>query len=451
MMKKILLLLMVVMSGFVLIACAPTGEGELTTEEQAVLDDEMYRSFLYLWEQSNDNPESSGYGLTRDRYPGHPTIASIAAVGFALAALPVGVENGWITEEEGRMRAEGTLQTVLNLDHINGFYYHFLNIQTGAREWNSEISVIDTGILVVGAIVAAEYFGGVTAERMQSIYDRVRWDWYVDTNRNMFYMGYHPEQGFSGAWDHVSEQLMLYVLGSGASLHRTPKSMYDRMVDIMKTSYTGTYTSTTNSDLSVTTPFYYTYNGSLFQYQFSHAFVDFRNIEDENGINWFDNSVSATRASYAYAQDVAHLYKTYGPNAWGLTAGDGPGEYRAYGSRPAHNNTHNGTLAPYGAIASINYLPKQAAQAAVHYKTIDGLFSEYGFKDSYNLGPVDPLYNPHIEARTPWVAPDYIGIDKGITLLMLANYDSGIIWELFMQNSNVQDGLTRLGFTASQS
>src|SRR5690606_16737427 len=155
---------------------------------------------------------------------------------------------------------------------------------------------------------------------------------------------------------------------------------------------------------------------------------DLRDLHDQNGVNWFENAVFATRANYAFVQDNTHLYKTYSELSWGLAASDGPGEYNAYGAKPAKNNVHNGTIAPYAALASINYLPKLVGKTAVHYYTeVSGLFGTYGFKDAYNLGPVNPESFPILAGKTPWVASDYIGIDKGITLIMLANFKNQVI------------------------
>jgi hypothetical protein len=197
----------------------------------------------------------------------------------------------------------------------------------------------------------------------------------------------------------------------------------------------------------VVQPFIYSYDGSLFQHQFSHACIDFRNIVDEAEINWFENARRATRANYLYTQDFSHRYKTYHEASWGLSAGDGPGEYRAYGAQPAKNNAHNGTIVPYAATASINYWELESLAAVKNYASIPQLQTTYGFSDAYNLGPVDDAYNPTIANLTPWYDPDVLGIDKGITYLMIENYRTRIIWDMFMQNEYVQDGLSVLEFT----
>lgn len=447
-MKKIVLTVLISIMSFALIACdtnqSNQGEDDPYESQKEILYNESELAFKYFWETSNTDEDSPGYGLARDRYPGNSNIASIAAVGFALATIPAGVENGWITYEEGETRAKKTLETMLSIDRINGFYYHFLNLYTGKREWNSEVSIIDTGLMLAGAIVVAEYFQGEVKDLMNQIYDSIDWTWYTNSNNNMFYMSYSPENGFGGAWDHMAEQLLLYVLAAGSDTFPTDDSLYKTIKTNIKYAYIGTYkSSTTDEEVG---PYYYTYDGSLFQHQFSHAFIDFREIIDYQGTNWFENATMATKANYLYTLDKQDLYHTYSSVSWGLSASDGPNEYRAYGAELAKNNAHNGTIAPYAAAASINYLEEEALLAIENYYSIEALVGEYGLKDAYNLGPVDALYNPTINNLTPWYDKDYIGIDKGITVLMIENYRSELIWQYFMKNENIKQGLINLGY-----
>jgi hypothetical protein len=444
--KKILFLI-ILMFGILGLSGCQTSKDEFKKEKEA-LQEEARLSFLYFLETSNNLEDSDYYGLARDRYSGNTVISSIAATGFSLASIPVGVENGWISKEDAQKRASKTLDSLSNLDRVNGFFYHFVNIHTGAREWNSEVSIIDTGLLLAGALTVAQYFKGEVYDKAMAIYDEVNWPWYVNKQTNMFYMGYKPETGFGGAWDHVSEQLLLYVLAAGSRTYPTDDSLYKTVKQVVNRSYKGSYTSTLDPSIK-TNEFIYSYDGSLFQHQFSHAFVDFRNLEDYEGTNWFDNAIEATKANYLYTLDYSDRYKTYSSNSWGISAGDGPGEYRAYGAMPAKSNAHNGTIMPYAALSSINYLEEEALRAAYHFSQIEQLNGTYGLKDSYNLGPVDEAYNPTMANRTPWYASDYIGIDKGITLLMIENYNSELIWTNFMSNKQVQNGLDVLGFTSN--
>jgi hypothetical protein len=427
-----------------------TSNEQVILEAKAALFTEHQKSFEFFWETPSTS--SRGFGLSRDRWPGNNVIASIASVGFALAAIPSGVQQGFITREQGEARVLGTLTTLENMTRIEGFYYHFVNMTTGAREWDSEISIIDTGLMLAGAIVAAEFFGGEIATLVEEIYLGVNWDWYVNPSRNMFYMSYKPGGVHNGAWDHFAEQKILYVLAAGHPNFSYGDRLYKNLVNLSQNAntYVKGYTSTKTNE--VVQPFIYSYDGSLFQHQFSHAFIDFRNIVDEAGINWFENARRATRANYLYTQDFSHRYKTYHQTSWGLSAGDGPGNYpngyRAFGAQPSKTNFHNGTIVPYAAVASINYWEEESLLATLNYASIPQLQTRYGFADAYNLGPVDPFYNQTIANLTPWYDPDVLGIDKGITLLMIENYRSELIWDMFMANAYVQDGLDVLGFQA---
>ena len=172
-----------------------------------ILKKELQGDYNFFTKEANNNKKSKGYGLIRDKSAFAPEIASIASVGYGLAALAIGVERNWITYEKANERVEGTLDTFLNsLENINGFFYHFINMETAQREWNSEISIIDTAIFICGAIFAGEYFGGKVKERAELLYKQINWNWYVDKKVNQFYMGYSKEKGFEGHWDMYAEQ-----------------------------------------------------------------------------------------------------------------------------------------------------------------------------------------------------------------------------------------------------
>ncbi len=400
---------------------SPTAPG--ATLEQ-VIAYEMRGAFDFFWEQANTDPASPGFGLVRDRYPGSPGIASIAAVGFALTAYPIGVEKGYITRQEGYDRALGTLNTLLGMERTHGFFYHFVDMGTGRRAWNSEVSSIDTAILLMGVLTAGQYFGGEVAEQAEKLYRAVEWPWFLDEKRQMFYMAYRPEKGFEGHWDFYAEQLMLYVLAAGSPTHPVDDRPY--------------YTFKRHrAAYGKGEPFIHSWFGSLFTHQFSHAWLDFRGLADREGVDWFVNSVAAARAHYQYAVDVQGQYQTLGPLAWGLSACDGPGGYNGlYGAPPSgfDNKQHrvDDTVPPYAAIASILFLPEEAGQAMLNYFSIEPLKGRYGFKDAYNLSK-------------NWYASDVIGIDKGVSLLMLANYQGDSVYRITMQNEHLRRGLERLG------
>lgn len=405
---------------------APPATPTETASLEAVSAYEMKGAFDFFWEQANTDLTTPGYGLIRDRFPGSPGISSIAAVGFALSAYPIGVEKGYVTHEQAYERADKTLDTLLNMERTEGFFYHFVDMQTGKRAWESEVSSIDTAILMMGILTAGEYFGGDLQIKADQLYRDVNWPWFVDDSRSMFYMAYRPEKGFEGHWDFYAEQLMLYVLAAGSPTHPTDDSLYYGF-----TRHTATYGDGQ--------PFIHSWFGSLFTYQFSHAWLDFRGYTDREGADWFENSVRAARAQYQFAVSMDEKYETLGPLAWGLSACDGPNGYNGlYGAPPSgfDNNSHkvDDTVPPYAAIASILFLPDESAQAMLNYNRIEPLKGKYGFQDAYNLGK-------------NWYANDMIGIDKGISLLMLANYENDTVYKIAMNNAYLLNGLENLQIT----
>lgn len=388
---------------------------------------ELKKSYNFFIKEANLNKNSKGYGLVRDKTLLANHIASIASVGYGLGALVIGVEHKWIKYSDAYNRANRTLDTFINsVEGKNGFYYHFVNMETGKREWNCELSIIDTGIFICGAITAGEYFGGEVKEKAEELYKRINWEWYRNKDTNYFYMGYSPEKGFWGKWDMYAEQLMLYVLGVSSPTFPIDKSMYYEFIR-------------ERSNYKDIKDIIYTYCGTLFTYQFSHAWIDFRNKKDLDGIDWFENSIKATKANREYCMDNMKNYKTYGPNSWGLTACLGPKGYSGgYGAKPCKTDLeieNDGTVTPCGAIGSIVFTPKESIEAMEYlYNTFPKLWGRYGFKDGYNL-----------DGEKPWFAKEYIGIDKGIEILMIENYLNGTIWKYFMKNKYVQEGLEKLG------
>lgn len=391
---------------------------------------ELRRSYNFFIKEANTNEKSEGYGLVRDKTLIANNVASIASVGYGLAALIVGVEHKWISFNKAYNRANKTLDTFLkNVEGKNGFYYHFINMKTGKREWNCEISIIDTAIFICGAITAGEYFKGKVKEKADILYKRINWEWYRNKETNYFYMGYTPEKKFWGHWDMYAEQLMLYILGVASPTFPTDKSMYYEF-------------KREKSDYNNIKEIIYTYCGTLFTYQFSHAWIDFRNIQDKDGVNWFKNSIKATKANREYCIDNKDKFKTYNENSWGLTSCLSYKGYLEFGAKPCRANIdefNDGTITPCGAIASIVFTPKESIEAMeYYYNNYPKLWGKYGFKDGYNL-----------EKEKPWFAKEYIGIDKGIELLMLENYLNGTIWKYFMKNEYVRKGLELLEFKKS--
>lgn len=395
---------------------------------KAILNKELKKSYNFFIKEANANKKSKGYGLIKDKTQLANSIASIASVGYGLAALIIGVEHKWIKYEKAYERANRTLETFIkNVEGKNGFYYHFINMETGKREWNCEISIIDTAIFICGAITAGEYFGKEVKNKADILYKKIDWEWYRNKTNNLFYMGYKPEIGFWGQWDGYAEQLMMYILGVSSPTHPVDKSMYYEFDRKTK-------------DYKDIKDIIYTYCGTLFTYQYSHAWIDFKNLRDKNGIDWFENSVKATKANREYCIDNKNKFKTYGENSWGLTACLSPKGYISPGAEPCDvqlDIENDGTISPFGAIGSIVFTPKESIQAMeYYYNTFKKLWGKYGFKDGFNL-----------EGENSWFANEYIGIDKGIEMVMIENYLNGTIWKYFMKNKYVIKGLEILEFT----
>lgn len=407
---------------------------EVRENVSQVLLDELERGFHFFWETANSDRDSNGYGLIPDRYNTFTetagNVSSIASVGFGLTAIPIGIENDWISREDGEERAYYTLKTLQSMQRTHGFWYHFVDMQTGIRVWESEVSIIDSALLIAGALTAGRYFGGRVQALADTLYESIEWNWYFDHGTNMFYMSYRPESGFSGYWDMYAEQLLVYVLAAGSPDYAVGKGAYQLMKLLsVKGEATDDYGS-----------FYQTWTGSLFTYQYSHAWIDFAGYVDQNGHSWFENSVNAVDAAIAFAKTQTDVYKGIHAHSWGMSASDGPfGYIGPYGSAPSAGNAHvvDGTVPAYGALGSIVFRPEAAIAAAENYFSYERFWSTYGFKGAYNL----------THSTQGWFAPDIIGIDKGISILMIENYLSNMIWKIFMEVPYVQDGLNHLDFT----
>lgn len=439
-MKKIKLLSLIMSILLVLsllIGCTPVDE--LATDDELIT--EMKGCFDFFWNEVQIH-KTEAYGLIADRAGGN--VASTASIGYGLAAITIGVERGWINQQEGQERALGTINTMLNIPNVNGFYYHFLNMNTGARDGKCELSVIDSAIMVIGALIAGQYFGGQVQEAANMLYSNVNWKWYVGNNngKQQFRMSYDQNGSgqFAGWWDFYAEQLMLYVLGAGSpnAEYRTDKTVYDGFKRVMGSYINGEY-------------FIYSWFGSLFTYQFSHAFIDFRQTTDGEGVNWFNNSVTASRAAYQYCVDKSDTIASFSTKSWGLTACDYKWGYSGYlgtpprGWSPSNYNGMpqngatgygriEGTVAPCAALGSMPFTPIESKKALKYYLSIPEINGSYGLRDSFDL-------------VNDWYSTSYIGIDKGVTILMLSNYLDGFIWEISNQITYIQDGLNRIGIT----
>lgn len=396
-------LFFLLLAAMLLITSLPASAFTPTAEDTAMMTRIERDSMQYFIRMSDKFT-----GLTRDSTrPGSP--ASIAATGFALASVAIGAAHGWIPGDYAKDQLLKTLQFLAaEAEHERGFYYHFLDQRSGRRVWGSEASSIDTALLIAGALVAASYYPGTEIERLANhIYERVDWPWMMN-HSDLICMGWKPETGFLPYyWDYYSEHLILQALALASPTNPVPPETWNTWIRL----------SAEYRNKEVV----YSYSGSLFTYQFAQAFIDFRNLND-NGINYFDNSVKASIANLEYSQSHRQQFRTYLDDAWGLSASVGPGGYKAYGAKPG-SGEHDGTIAPYAAVAAVVFTPEASIKAMRYFMNKHGekLYGHYGFKDAYNLDK-------------NWWADEYLGIDQGISVLMLENYlNSGEVWKRFMK------------------
>jgi hypothetical protein len=412
--------------------CVSTASaGSLTTE--ALLDSLQHTAFDYFWNEANPSN-----GLIKDRSTsGSP--ASIAAVGFGLTAICIGIDHGWVTRETGRARVLTTLETFWNAPQgpetsgtigYKGLYYHFLDMTTATRTWSSELSTIDSALLFAGVLDAKQYFSTEDTLDVQiraladSIYYRADWEFARNFGPGIR-MGWTPEFGFSGfgTWVGYNEAMILYILAIGSPTFPVPASTW--------------FTWTSGYNWSTQYGQTYVIFPPLFGHQYSHCWIDYRFIQDiymqSKGITYFENSRRATVAAREYCIDNPSGWVGYGENLWGLTASDDPSGYLAHGAPPPQND--NGTITPTAAASSIPFAPEIVIPALHNmYDTYQSeLWSIYGFKDAFNL-------------TQSWWATDYLGIDQGPIIIMIENYLNGGIWSRFMENADVQTGLDRAGF-----
>ena len=401
----------------------------------ALLDSLQRTAFEYFWDEAN--PVN---GLIRDRsQPGSP--CSIAAQGFGISAICIAIDHGWVTRGEGRDRILLGMQTLWNgpqndsefvTNGYKGLFYHFLDINSGYRAWSCELSTIDTALLMAGVLDAKQYFDTDDPGDQQvraladSLYYRVDWEFARDEG-NGIRMGWKPSTGFSefGNWVGYNEAMILYILALGSPTHPVPW-------------YTWSYWTT---GYNWQTQYGQTYLvfPPLFGHQYSHCWVDFSDIKDAymdlRGITYFENSRRATLAAREYCIANPLGWDGYGEDLWGLTASDDPGGYLAHGAPPAQND--NGTITPTAAASSIPFAPEVVIPALHNmYDTYGGqIWGEYGFKDAFNL-------------TVFWVGSDYLGIDQGPIIMMIENYLNGSVWDRFMENPDVLEGLRQAGFTS---
>lgn len=429
------------------------------TDPTALTDDELldrFQSAAFGYFLAQVNPAN---GLVTDTsYEQAP--ASIAVMGFALSCYPIGVARGWITRESAARLTLAALRFFANSSQgkaadatgHNGFFYHFLDMQTGQRAWRCELSVMDTALLMAGVLVAAEFFDRSERAEIEirelsaRLYRHVDWNW-ARGRQTSLCLGWKPESGFlRHRWHGYSEAIILHILALGSPTHPIPAGCYS--------DWASTFQWKTIYGRNLL------YGGPLFMHQFSHAWIDLRGIRDafmrDRNSDYFENSRRATHVHRDYAIDNPHGFAGYGENLWGLSACDGPGKLRVgragnrrnlfgYKARGAPFGPDDGTLAPAAIIGSLPFAPEIVLPALRH------LFDQYP-----NVIPGHELpggFNPTLANRRSlgndgWVSKHRFGLDQGVAVMMIENHRSGLIWNLMRKNPVLSAGLLHAGFTA---
>ena len=406
---------------------------ELTGADESFLEDLSQRAFKYFWEQADPD---TGLVLDRARADAsamdeqHRDVGSIAATGFGLTALSIASEHRWVDERQARDRARATLRFFAErAAEFHGWFYHWMDIRTGERRWNSEVSSIDTALLLAGVLTARQAFRNdeEIVRLATKISERVDFKWMQNGNPFMLSHGWKPETGFlPSLWRDYSEETLLYLLAIGSPSHAiSPRTWYVWRRDWI--SYGGF------SYLAGAHP--------LFIHQYSHAWIDYRGRKESKPpfIDYFDNSIKATRAHRAFCIDLAKDFPGYSENIWGITASDSAKGYVAWGG-PPRDPAIDGTVVPSAAGGSLMFTPDICLPALREMKEKfgDRIWGRYGFADAFN-------------PETGWVDSDVIGINVGITLLSAENLRTGIVWRWFMRNAETMRAMRLVGLLNTAS
>ena len=396
----------------------PPGQQILSAADDALLEQLEKANFQFFWEQAN--PET---GLVRDRCnvrsPDNSELASIASTGFGLTALCIGDKRGYVSHADARGRALNTLRFLWKkMPNHRGFFYHWANVNTGERLWDSEISSIDTAILLCGILTCRQHFETrEIAQLAAEIYNRVDWGW-LSEDTPILPHGWRPETGFlQYRWDNYSEMMMMYLLGLGSDTYPLRPTAWDAwkrsQFEYDGIRYIGSF-------------------APLFVHQYSQAWFDFRGKRDQYA-DYFRNSMIATDVHRRFCLDLRGQFPSYSEDLWGITASDSVKGYVVWGGPPA-TGPIDGSVVPCAAGGSMPFLPQETMRVL---RTMNDRYGsralcKYGFVDAFN-----PLTN--------WYDSDVVGIDTGVTMVMIENTRTGFVWETFMRNLETRRSMERAG------
>ena len=391
----------------------------LTPDDEGLLEEIEKATFRYFVEQVN--PET---GLVRDRAnvraKENNTVASIASTGFGLTALCIGTQRNYISLLDARTRVAAALRFLLKkVPNHRGFFYHYADMNTGERQWDSEVSSVDTAILLCGVLMCHEYFLNTEIRALaREIFNRVEWSW-LSEDTPLLPHGWLPEIGFLPyRWDYYSELMMMYLLGLGSPSYPLPEATWTawkrKTFEYRGLRYIGSF-------------------APLFVHQYSQAWFDFRNKRDDYA-DYFQNSMIATEVHRLFCLELGSRFPNYSEDLWGITSSDSENGYVAWGG-PPQMGPIDGTVVPSASAGSLPFLT-QPVMRVLHNmrRNYPDAWCQYGFVNAFN-----PLRK--------WYDNFAVGIDTGITLLMAENVRTGFLWKTFMRNSEVQRGMQRAGFT----
>lgn len=386
----------------------------------ALLEDLTRRGCMFFWEQADP-----GTGMVRDRTPKVQTqvenfVSSIASTGFGLSALCIAAQRKYLSQADVEQRVDKTLTFLWDkCPHDHGFFYHFIDMRNGARAFNSELSSIDTALLMCGVLNCRTYFNNPRIEELATrLYNRVDWGWMLNGGQTLA-MGWKPEDGFiQYRWDTYSELMTMYLMAIGSPAHPLSPASWDAIKRPV-ISFGGIE--------------YISGNAPVFIHQYAHAWCDFRGMRDRYA-NYFTNSIKATRAHQLFCLTLGRRFPWIDQDLWGISASDTRTGYRAWGGPPEMGDL-DGSVVPCATAGSVVFLPAECSHVLLTMK------ERYGDKAWTRYGFVDAL-----QPKANWFSPDILGIDQGISVLMAENFRSGFVWEYFMKNREIRHAMELVNF-----
>lgn len=391
----------------------------ISASDDTFLEDLSRRSFLFFWEHSDP---LTGLVLDRVRNDGTSVsgrnleVASTALTGFALTGMCIASDRRWADPNQILDRVHAILRHfAYHQDHVRGWYYHFVNRKNGERVWASELSTIDTALVLAGVLTAQQYYrdDAEIFDLASTLYRRVDFQWLLNKQTGRLRMGWDPESGlFRSEWKAYDEEALLYLLGIGSPTHPIPATCWYRV----------------ERQAAEVCGYRYIGRGPLFTHQYSQAWLALNGLRDGQPfeIDYFQNSVVATYAHRAYCLSLRGIHPHYSELLWGISASDSEIGYINWGG-PKSRDDLDGTVVPCASAGSLMFAPEICLPVLryMHEQFALYIYGRYGFVDAFN-------------PKTLWVNPDVVGIDVGITLLSAENLRSGRVWRWFNRSPDIQ-------------